>query len=211
MTDQLQIYNGALRILKERKLATLAENREPRRLLDDVWSDNYLGTVLEQASWVFATRSVKADYSPSVEPPFGLQYAFDKPSDWVRTVGISSDDRFRQPLLAVQDEAGFWFADIQTIYVRFVSSANNYGGDFSLWPFSFVRYVEHYFAWQIAPRLLKTDNDAKEVERKMNKALAEAKGKDALNDGAQALPAGSWTRSRFGRSASQSLWDGRWR
>lgn len=211
MVDQLSLYNGALRVLKERKLASLTENREPRRLLDDVYGDQFFRTILEQASWVFATRSVQADYSPSVEPPFGYKYAFDKPADWIRTVTISGDDRFRNPLLAVQDEAGFWFSDLQTMFVRYISNDNAFGKDLSLWPASFIRYAEHYLAWEIGPRLLKTDRDVQEVERKMVKALSEARGKDALNDGTQALPLGSWTRARRGSSHSQSLWSGTWR
>lgn len=210
MTDQLSLYNGALRVLKERKLASLTESREPRRLLDDVWTD-YQKHVLEQASWVFATRSQQADFSPSVEPAFGYKYAFDKPTDWIRTVAVSSDPYFRVPLTDMSDEGGFWLSDLQTIYVRYVSNDSKFGGDLSLWPASFIRYVEHYLAWQIAPRLLKTDNDVREVERKMTRMLTEAKGKDALNDGAQGLPQGSWTRARHGSASNRSFWNGQWR
>ena len=34
--DQLSLYNNALTVLGERKIASLTENREPRRVLDDV-------------------------------------------------------------------------------------------------------------------------------------------------------------------------------
>lgn len=210
MADRLSIYNGALRLLKERKLASLSETREPRRLLDDVWDDDYLRTVLEQASWIFATRSNKVDYSPSVTPPFGLQYAFDKPEDWVRTVTICTDDRFNNHLVEVQDEAGYWFADFQTIYVRYISSDSAYGADLSNWPASFTRYVEAYFAEKIAPRLLKTEAETREIERKMRSALQDARGKDALNDGAASLPMGSWASARLLGSRG-SRWNGRFR
>lgn len=210
MVDQLSLYNGALRVLKERKLASLTENREPRRLMDDVWTDQFVRHCLEQASWIFATRSRQVDYSPSVEPSFGLRYAFDKPSDWIRTVAITSDPYFRTPLTNLLDEGGFWFSDLQTIYVRYVSDDSAFGTDFSHWPPSFVRYAEHAMAWQISPRILKTDNDVREVERRMNRALTEAKGKDALNDGPAVLPEGGWARARRG-STGASLWNGQWR
>ena len=37
MITRLQLYNSALLLLGERNLASLSENREPRRLLDHVW------------------------------------------------------------------------------------------------------------------------------------------------------------------------------
>ncbi len=39
VTTKLQIFNGALRMCGERKLASLSEDRQPRRLLDDEWAD----------------------------------------------------------------------------------------------------------------------------------------------------------------------------
>jgi hypothetical protein len=35
--SKLKLYNDALGILGERRLASLTENREPRRVLDEVW------------------------------------------------------------------------------------------------------------------------------------------------------------------------------
>src|SRR5258708_823139 len=122
MTDKLSLYNGALtEFLGERKLANLTENREPRRVLDEIWDGGALRYCLEQGLWNFAMRTIQLTYSPSVEPDFGFRYAFDKPTDWVRTAALCVDEFFRCPLLQYNDEAGFWFADIDTIYVRYIS------------------------------------------------------------------------------------------
>ena len=41
-SDRLDVYNGALRRLGSRRLASLTENREPRRVLDDIWNNGAL-------------------------------------------------------------------------------------------------------------------------------------------------------------------------
>jgi hypothetical protein len=60
--------------------------------------------------------------TPNVDPAFGLAYGFTKPSDWIRTAGVCSDERFATPLIQYKDEAGYWYADITPIYVRYVSN-----------------------------------------------------------------------------------------
>ena len=70
MTTQLTLYNNALHLIGERKLSSLSENRECRRLLDTVWDRPAIDDCLERGQWNFAIRSVHIDHSPSVEPAF---------------------------------------------------------------------------------------------------------------------------------------------
>jgi hypothetical protein len=62
MTDKLGLYNLALGHLEERKLASLTENREPRRVLDDYY-DQELAYCLERKFWNFIYRTVSIDAS----------------------------------------------------------------------------------------------------------------------------------------------------
>lgn len=209
MTDQLSLYNGALRHVKQRRLALLTDESEPRRLLDDVWTDGARNFVLEQAEWKFATRSGRVDYTPSVEPPFGYRYAFSKPADWLRTAALASDEYFRTPLNDFSDENGFWFADLQSIYVKWISNAPTFGLDYSKWPQSFTLYVECYLGWLISPRLLKTKDEVDELESRMDRYLISAKSKDALNGPTSFPPTGSFVRARAGgANARSSRWNG---
>ena len=131
-TTRLKLYNEALiTFLGERALGSLAENREPRRVLDAVWDNGAIDYCLEQGLWNFATRAQQITYSPSVEPPFGYRYAFTKPDDYVRTAAVCSDERFNCPLTQYADEGGFWFADLDTLYVKYVSDDDQYGYDLS--------------------------------------------------------------------------------
>lgn len=192
---KLGLYNAALRLVGERSLASLTENREPRRVLDEAY-DAALGFCLEQGQWNFAGRSIQPAASTTIDPGFGYANAFEKPSDWVRTMAVCQDEYFREPLLQYTDEAGYWWADADDIYIRYVSNGASYGGDLSKWPASFQKFVELYLATEICPRLTSSESKAEVLKRDMRRALMEAKSKDAMNEATTMLPAGSWVRSR---------------
>ena len=199
MTDRLSIYNGALAVLGERKLADLTENREPRYKLDDIWDRDFVQTVLEQGQWNFATRSVELSYSPSVSPSsFGLKYGFEQPSDMVRVTGVCSDEWFNSPLLNYRDEAGYWWSDLETLYVAFVSDGASYGGNYSLWPKNFTRYAETFLAAQAARTIMGASVDIGSVNAELKEWLKRAKATDAMKESARFLPPSSWVRSRQG-------------
>lgn len=206
--DKLSLYNGALRFLGKSRLASLSDDVEGRYLLDAVWDDRYLRRVLEQGQWNFATRTVRADYSPSVEPPFGFKRAFDKPTDWVRTVAVAGDEFFRSPLTAreYRDEAGFWFSDLDVIYVGFVSDTTDYGGNLAIWPETFTAWVESWMGLQIAPNVTPSQSNLEALGKKSKHLLRDARSKDAMNEGAAFPPMGSWSRARTAGSSSNRGW-----
>ena len=201
---QLSLYQGALTILGERKLASLTENRPPRKKLDDIWANDLRERVLQHGQWNFASRSVQLEFSPSTTPSFGYQFAFDKPVDFVRTMAVAYDEYFNIPITRYTDEAKWWFCDTEVIYVTYVSKDIQWGFDLSLWPENFTEYVEHYMAYKVAPRITGLDFNSNELQRKMKIALAEAKATDAMDSPAKFPPKGGWARSRQGfRTGSQ--------
>jgi hypothetical protein len=198
MTTQLSLYNEALRLCGERKLASLTEDREPRRLLDQVWDDNAINYVLEQGQWNHALRATMLEYNPSMEQAFGYQYAFEKPTDYIRLVGLCSDERYNVPLTQYTEEAGFWFADLDVIYIQYISNDASYGADMSLWPETFTRYVASYLASEIVDRLTQNSSLWDKVYGIMNRRLTDARSKDALNQPTQFPPTGRWVSARLG-------------
>lgn len=198
MPTQLSIYNGALRILGERKLADLTEDRPARYHLDDVWGGNVIRKCLELGQWKFAIRTRKITYSPSVsDTDFGYQYGFDRPSDLVRTTAISADEFFRFPLLDYKPEGAYWFCSYDTIYVSYVSDDASYGGDMSLWPESFTSVVEAFMAKEIAGQV-KNGSDRGQIEEEFRAALAAAKSRDAMEGPSVKSPPGTFVMSRRG-------------
>lgn len=195
---RLGFYNEALRLLGERPLASLTEAREPRRILDSVWDAGAIDYVLEQGQWQFAMRTIQITFSPSVEPPFGYRYAFDKPEDLIRTVAVCTDEFFQQPNLYHTDEAGFWFADDETLFVKYVSNHVNYGYDLSRWPQAFQKYVAAYFASEACVALNKSDSTEQKILQKLDKRHKDAMSKDAMSEPTKMLPMGTWVNARFG-------------
>jgi hypothetical protein len=184
---RLQLYNNALLDVGERQLASLDEAREPRRLLDMAWDAGAVDWCLEQGRWDFATRSAQLDYSPSVEPPFGYARAFDKPVDWLSTLLVAEDPQFRVKLHQYVDEAGFWFADLDTIFVRYISNADDYGMDFGKWPSTFQRLVTAYLASEIATKLTQDKEKRDELQKALQAALVNARSLHERDENATAL------------------------
>lgn len=197
---KLAIYNGALRRLGSRKLASLSENREPRRVLDDIWgsASEVVGYALERGEWNFAIRTVQGNYSSAIEPDFGYRRAFEKPSDMRRLASLSYDPYFNIPLSHDEyvDEAGYWFMDYDEIYVRYVSDDGSYGFDSGLWTEGFKKWLECYMAWEGCERITNSTTKRVGLEKDMNKFLRDAKSLDAMNEGTKFRPPGDWIRSR---------------
>jgi hypothetical protein len=192
MTDKLTIYNGALRKLGERRLASLSEDRAPRRFLDDAWDDGAIIYCLEQGNWTFATRSQKLETSTSLVPDFGFKYAFEKSEDWLSTVAVCSDEYYRNGI-QYSEEAGIIYSDWNEIYVKFVSNDNNYGMNYALWSKAFEDYVQEYLASEISIPLRQKEYDPRKVE----KARKEALNKNMKQKASQIMPLGTFAQARL--------------
>lgn len=201
MTTRLLLYNEALLMCGETRLASLSENREPRHLLDHVWDNGGVKACLESGQWKFAMRSVRLDYDTDVAADFGFNYSFEKPSDWCATSALCSDEYFKEPLIHYADENGFWYCDLTELYVRFVSNDSAWGNDLSLWPAKFADYVAAHFASKIILKLSNDKDRQKTVFALLRKKQSEAKNHDAMSDPVMFPPTGSWNRARSGRSS----------
>jgi hypothetical protein len=201
-TDKLKIYNMALGHLLERRLRSLSENREPRRVLDDYW-DQEVAYCLERKMWNFIQRAVTIDASTSVTPAFGFLYAFPLPDDWIRTKKISSVPTLDPPLLQMKEESGFWYTNITPIYVSYNSNNPQYGMDLSLWPASFIDYVALRLARKACGRIpgkAELLAGADGLINQEKKACTVAAANCAMNDPVGFAPMSSWVRSRRGFS-----------
>jgi hypothetical protein len=195
-TDQLKIYNGALQVVGESELASLTEVRESRRQLDLVWNDGGVRFCLEQGQWNFAMRASRFDYSTQITPSFGYLRAFDKPTDWVATDAVCTDEYFQNPLTRYEDEVSFWFADEDQLFVRYVSDSDNYGMNLAKWPYSFTEYVKAHFAAKIVRKIPGASDRVKDVLTHEERMLRKAKNRDAMGEPPRFLAPGRWVISR---------------
>lgn len=209
MASQLGIYQEALEHLGERPLASLAEDREPRRALDSAW-ERTVEFCLEQGYWNFALRSVELEYEPAIDPAFGFTRAFTKPTDWVRTFVVSEteDYVFNEGFLFA-DENHYWLADIDTLYVRYVSDDEDFGWNITKWPNTFSAYVALALARRICKRITNSESTFETLFKLESRAKMEAMSKDAQNEGPQRPPWGTWVRSRG--KVNGARWNDRFR
>jgi hypothetical protein len=201
MASKIGLYNQALvEHLGERRLVSLTESREARRAMDDAWDGGTIRACLSAGLWNFAIHTVMYEASPSIEPDFGYRYAFNKPTDWVRTVAIAADENFTSPLMEFNDEAGYWWANLDTIYARYISDDAEYGMNIADWPSNFEKYVAASLAKAACGRITGSKSDKEAIAAEAEKLLSMAKSTDAMDEGAKFPPTGSWVRSRSGSS-----------
>lgn len=197
MATKLDIFNGALLICGERFLASLTEAQETRRLLDHVWDvEDGVRNCLERGQWHFAMRAIQIDYDSGIEPGFGYQRAFVKPDDWVLTSAVCTDEYFRNPQTRYVDEVGYWYSDVDTLYVRYVSDGNTYGRDVSHWPAQFREFVEAHFASKIIHKIKDSEEERTRIFKLRADALRNAKSNAIMAGPTQFMPPGAWVRAR---------------
>ncbi len=207
--SQLSIYNKALRFLEERPLLSLTESREPRRLLDNEWSDA-VATVLQSGFWKPALRMVMATPDAAAVPNFGRKYSYAKPADWIRTYQVSPDDRFIQLDREYIDGNGTWFSDLPYFYVRYVSNDPNFGMNMSLWGPAFSEYLGCYLAWAICPRIKQATDKLNDIEKRLKRLKEQAVAIDAMDAPPGKIPFNTWVTSRTPRGSIYPLgggWD----
>ncbi len=145
-TTKLALYNGALLILKSPRLTTLADARAERRAMDDAY-DEAVASLLEEADWNFAARTVSLEATTDFASSFGYNYAFEHPEDFVRLISIADNAEMYPQLRDYKDESAgvngrVFVANCDPIYISYVSNDNAYGLDLGNWPMAFVRAVQ---------------------------------------------------------------------
>lgn len=190
----------ALLNLEERRLSSLTENREPRRVLDDYYN-HAIGYCQEQGLWAFMVRSVQQDASTTIIPGFGYLYAFNLANDWVRTVLVSTSPTFRPPLTDYREEAGFLYGNFTPLYISYVSNDPLYGMNLGAWPSVFTEFVSLTMARMACKRITGSTELLQGEFGLLNrekKARIDARSKDAMNLPPGFMPESTWARARRG-------------
>ena len=209
MATALGLYNDALMELGEATLSSLSEERKGRRVLDSIY-DAVLAECLEAGSWNFAMRTVQLDADTGITPAFGYTEVFAKPTDWVRTIGISTDDRFGNSLNRYWDDVNYLSSDVTPIYFRYVSNNASWGLDLTKWPASFTRFVVVALADRGCMAITQSESRKDKLERyTLPAAKRRALARDAMNEPPGRIPPGTWVRSRSLGFWNRSRWNGK--
>lgn len=199
-TTQLSIFNGAMYLLQKEGFVKLSDARPEAKVLLNLW-DRARRYCLEQGHWKFAEREAKLTASLTEVPTFGLQNAFEKPTDFIRINMLAADEYYNVPLIQVHEKGDFWYAEPEELYLRYVSNHADYGYDMAKWPETFVIYVTLYLA-TLAAHTIAPDLKMELIRAPGNIGLEEAKynalSKDAVAGPTQFLPEGRWSSARRG-------------
>jgi len=147
--SQLALYNDALLLLGQRRLASLTEAREPRYRLDDIYGIEALEFCFEMAKPTFA-RETNILSAPTTSSQHGLDSVHTLPGDYISMVAVYSDDKLDQPLNRYILEGDTIACEFATIYIRFISNASV--TSFTDWTPAFARVVSAYLARELAAR-----------------------------------------------------------
>lgn len=204
-TTRLDVYNTALMYLKTSPIASLSDNRPERISMDAAWNST-VAYCLEQGMWNFATKTQEISSSDTEDPTFGYAFAFEKPNDYVRITAISAFETLRPTLFDFREEGDYFFADIDPIYLSFVSNATDAGMDVGKWFPSFADYVALNLATNI-PNVSTMSEDAYErLDKRAMRAMANAKSKDSVNQPTAWMPSGRLVQARRGSAWRDRDW-----
>lgn len=203
MATKNAILNAVMFEIGNRSTTDTGEPVEAARVFNTVY-DNVVAECLKDGGWNFATETVKLDADTGVDPNFGYEEVFAKPSDWIRTVAVSQDENFVAPLTDYYDDANIWSAHYTPIYVRYVSNDTGMGLELTRWPADFRRYVELEIASRICYRLTSNSSLQERIDKKRDRARLKALSQDAMNESQPKFPPqGNWSASRGGRTAGR--------
>ena len=168
-----------------------------RRLIDEAY-EPAIDYLLEQGLWNFGSRTVAIEAETDVEPAFGYSYTFEKPDDYVRIIRISDNGTMWPTLDLYEEEGNYWHANVDPLYLQYVSSGASYGRNTSLWPASFKKALEAYLALEVAPHAPRMSGRAIEyLQDHYRRCLRDARGKDAINQSNERPPPGRLVTARL--------------
>lgn len=197
MADKLAIYREALRHLGvNARLTGLTEVRSERYALDDAW-EPAVEYLLAKGLWNFAMRSVELSADEDAEPLFGYSYAFSKPDDWVRTASISDQGADMDGFEDYSDEPGYWYANVDTLYVSYVSNDDEYGWNVASWRQPFAKALAAYLAFDCGLPVAADRGTRKDMFQIYTRLLKEAKTLDAVDERVRREPPGRLVRARM--------------
>lgn len=201
---KLEIYTGTLLELGERRLTSLSEDREPRRVLDDAY-DGILAECLQESGWNFAIRTVQIAADTGLSSSFGYTKVFGKPADWVRTEFLSVSENFNSPLIEYSDEGAYWLANVDPLYIRYVSNDPSYGLDLSKWGALYTKYVILSLASQVCIRITQDKSMKDRLDKEQLKAKRKALNKNGAAHPPRFMPQGTFVLSRQGRTNRRGI------
>jgi hypothetical protein len=201
MATKLSLFNDALRAIGDLRLSSINEDVEARYVLEDAWED-CVEFVFTEGLWNFATKTEVITADTGQTPIPGFSFVFDKPPSWVRTITLSPNSLFTEEAV-YRDEDRRFYANWDTLYLRYISNTMAADAEIQNWPPAFARVVAACLAKECATRLSGSDGKGESLAEEYKDILAAAKNKDALDQSKVTFRPGSWVRAMRGSGTAR--------
>ncbi len=196
MSSDTAIANLAMRLLKANRITSLTDGSNNANAANDVFVE-VREDLLRSHKWNFAKRRQKLAQS-STAPTFGFDNAYALPSDWLRTITVSSNDAEAGPPPFYSEEEvngqGMIATNVDELwlsYVYRVTDPNRMSADF-----------RKAFAYALTLAIPGVSNlsAAREVglREEAKILLNKAKFSDATGSSPERRPTASWVAARGG-------------
>lgn len=205
MADKLTIWNNALYHIGEGRLTTLTDDVEARYVFDARWPTVALDG-LAQGDWNFAQKTAELTASTTTTVIPGYEFAFDHPTDWVRTIAYNFVADFSHTFffdmadMDVYEERGSWFTNSEQFFVRYVSSDFSQDANLTVYPPTYVEYISALLAVRTVERLTQGRTKKEDLDVDVKKLLLKAKSNDARNLKQQRVRPGKWIQALGGQT-----------
>lgn len=186
MATAVSICSNALMRLGAESFSSFSEGSDTGdnvarvRLCENLWS-TVRRQVLRSHSWSDATKRVII--SPDVtSPEFGYNNRFLRPSDWLRTIAVSTPDGYERSI-DYKIEGGYFLCDESALYLVYLFDNTDpvtYGS-------SLVEVMELAMMARLAYPVTKSTSLASEITAELERLLVQARGLDTGDDSMQTL------------------------
>lgn len=195
MPDKLALYQRAEKFLGNDTISALTDEVESRHVFDSFF-DDVVETCFLEGDWNDFKSSVELVENTSQTPALGNDYVYDYPSDYFRTIAVSSYAGFDEPFYDFLDEGGFLSSNTSPLYIRYIS--NSMVDSVDSWRREFWTFVAVSLALASCEKLTGSESKEQRLEKKRKELLTKARSVDARNENNKTTPAGNWLRARRG-------------
>lgn len=193
MASEVGIVNVALRMLGAKRIAALTDDNENAKRANDVYEPlrDYL---MRSHVWNFAVKRRKLGQLATA-PTYEYDYAYQLPSDWLRTVEVHDNSAgTHQAIYRIEESKVLSDApDIWLRYVAKITDPNQMTGDFR-------HTLSCLIARDLALPVTNSNTVRQEMKDEFKKVFRQARSADSIEDFPDSFPEGSWSTARQGRT-----------
>lgn len=189
MASIVDICNRALIAIGADTITALTDGSNNAHACNDVY-ESARDELLRLHPWNFAVARSRLGRLAEA-PVFGFRFAYQLPSDWIRTLSVHGDDT-GGVTVAYRQEGRTLHADAAALYLRYICRVSDPNRMDPL----FRTALSLRIALDVTDRVSHSESKVARVARQFERALRAAKAVDSQEDRPDALPTPSWLAVR---------------